>query len=83
MDARPFLVFFTLCAVAAPWSALRRHADEVQTLEAIMDDDSKDVGVEEDSSKKGSSKDGVIVANEEKQKEDRRKKPHTHKKHTK
>jgi len=68
MDARPFLVFFTLCAVAAPWSALRRHADEVQTLEAIMDDDckgddSKDVGVEGDSSKKGSSKDGVIVAN--------------------
>ena len=67
MDARPFLVFFTLCAVAAPWSALRRHADEVQTLEAIMDDDAKgdgckDVGVEEDSSKKGSSKDGVIVA---------------------
>jgi len=73
MDARPFLVFFTLCAVAAPWSALRRHADEVQTLEAIMDGDARgdgDVGVEEDSSKKGSSKDGVIVANEEKQKED-------------
>ena len=56
MDARPFLVFFTLCAVAAPWSALRRHADEVQTLEAIMDGDDDDVcdgiSVEEESSKR-------------------------------
>ena len=61
MDARPFLVFFTLCAVAAPWSALRRHADEVQTLEAIMDDACKEDVGEEDSSKKGNGW-RVIVA---------------------
>ena len=62
MDTRPLLVFFTLCAVAAPWSALRRHADEVQTLEAIMDGKGDgDVGMEEDSSKKGNGW-RVIVA---------------------
>ena len=58
MDARPFLVFFTLCAVAAPWSALRRHADEVQTLEAIMDDACKGDGCQEDVGEEDSSKKG-------------------------